>query len=524
MIYDAVIVGGGAAGLTTAAFLAQSGCSTLLLEKESQCGGLVNSFVRDGFTFDGGVRALENAGVLFPMLRQLGIEIEFIKNHISVGIEDKIIHVQSEERFNDYQNMLIELYPESEAEIIQIINDIKQITKFMDIQYGIDNPLFLDIKKDRIYFIKEVFPWMFKYAFTAPKVTSKNKPVLPYLKQFTQNQALLDIISQHFFVDTPAYFALSYFTLYQDYYYPKGGTGTFIQKLVEFIEQNGGEIQTGTEVVSLNLDEKQLKIADGKTVEYRQLCWAADQKRLYDVIDVGQLHDLKLVSAVKEKRDQLADLTGNESVLTLYLTTSLPPDYFKAKSTGHFFYTPSHEGITKAGEMPIKGSWEQIKDWLEGYLKYTTYEIAIPVLRDASLAPEGKTGLIISVLFDYNLTQYIFENGWGQLFNAFVTSQMIEIIEGCIYPGLSDKVLDSFTATPVTLQKITGNTQGAITGWSFTNEVMPSVNRLVKIASAVKTPLPDITQAGQWTYSPSGFPVALITGKLAADRVNKQLK
>ena len=77
MEYDAVIVGGGITGLTAAAYLSKAGKSVLLCEKEEKCGGLVNTFERDGFIYDGGIRALENSGVLFPMLRQLGISLRF---------------------------------------------------------------------------------------------------------------------------------------------------------------------------------------------------------------------------------------------------------------------------------------------------------------------------------------------------------------------------------------------------------------------------------------------------------------
>ncbi len=52
-------------------------------------------------------------------------------------------------------------------------------------------------------------------------------PVEDYLRRFTQNQGLFDIITQHFFRGTPAFFALSYLKLYLDYYYPRGGTGTW---------------------------------------------------------------------------------------------------------------------------------------------------------------------------------------------------------------------------------------------------------------------------------------------------------
>ncbi len=43
---------------------------------------------------------------------------------------------------------------------------------YMDVQYGIDNPVFLDMKKDREYIVKAILPWMVKYALTAPKITS----------------------------------------------------------------------------------------------------------------------------------------------------------------------------------------------------------------------------------------------------------------------------------------------------------------------------------------------------------------
>ena len=35
---------------------------------------------------------------------------------------------------------------------------------------------------------------------------------------------------------------------------------------------------------------------------------------------------------------------------------------------------------------------------------------------------------------------------------------------------LKAAVIDSFTATPLTLARISGNSEGAITGWAFTNE------------------------------------------------------
>lgn len=154
----------------------------------------------------------------------------------------------------------------------------------------------------------------------------------------------------------------------------------------------------------------------------------------------------------------------------------------------------------------------------------TTYEISIPVLRDSSMAPPGKTGLIISLLFDYHLTKQIQEMGWYEDFKFLSEKQIINVLDNSIYPGMKKSIIQKFSSTPLTLERRTANTHGAITGWSFTNHPMPAENRLPKIFSSTETPLSGITQAGQWTYSPSGLPISILTGKLASDRVLGKLK
>ena len=266
------------------------------------------------------------------------------------------------------------------------------------------------------------------------------------------------------------------------------------------------------QISAIDPENKTILTSDGETIPYRQLLWAADQKKLYESIAADSLKETKTREAFNKRKALITDMAGNDSVLTLYLSVNLDKSYFEAISAGHFFYTPSRAGQSSAGEMPEHGTKQEILAWLAKFLALTTYEISIPVLRDNAMAPAGKTGLIISLLFDFGLTKTIREQGWEEEFREGITQTIIGILNGTIYPGLAEAVLDSFTSTPLTLQRVAGTTDGAITGWSFTNHPMPAENRLVRIANAVNTPIPDVHQAGQWTYSPSGFPVALIQG------------
>jgi len=235
MTYDAVIVGGGIAGLTAAAYLCTSGYRVLVCEKENKVGGLVNSFTFKGFTFDGGIRAIENSGIMMPMLRQLGVDVNFVKNYVSIGIEKDVVRLATEESLIDYQDFLAKQFPESKDDVQKIIAEIQRVMRYMEVLYGIDNPLFLDIKQDKEYLYKTILPWIFKYIFTINKIHRLNTPIDEYLCKLTSNQGLIDMIAQHFFQKTPAFFALSYFSLYLDYQYPKGGTGIIAEKLEKYI-------------------------------------------------------------------------------------------------------------------------------------------------------------------------------------------------------------------------------------------------------------------------------------------------
>ena len=534
MKYDAVVVGGGIAGLTAAAYLTRAGQSVVLFERQQKVGGLVQTFERKGIYFDGGLRSIENSGIVFPMLKQLGIDIEFTKSNISIGIADSVLKLQGKESVAEYEDFLKAQYPDNTKDVSAIIVEIKKIMGYMDVLYGIDNPAFLNMTEDREYLMKVILPWMFKFIFTIRKIKKLQEPVEDYLRRFTTNQSLIDIIAQHFFQKTPTSFALSYFSLYLDYHYPKGGTATLIKKLEDYIIEHGGVIQTAVTIQQLQPEEKYVLDAEGNRTDYTNLIWAGDLKLLYNIIPIDQLNNAKLVSKIQEKRSQLKDLKGGDSVYTVYFSVNESKEYFSKICTGHFFYTPDKRGLSTVNKVDIEAFLKAdiadkdnvelkniVKKYLEDYFRLNTFEIAIPVLRDADLAPEGQAGLVVSLLYDYSMAKKIDEFGWTAEIKEFLEQITIQILDESIFPGLKNKILGSFSSSPLTIEKLTGNTEGGITGWAFTNPYIPVVSSMLGIAKSVETPLPSIFQAGQWTYSPAGLPISILTGKFASDNVLK---
>ncbi len=527
--YDVLVVGGGIAGLTGAAYLSRSGCKVALCEKNATIGGLANSFCRDGFTLDSGIRAFENAGTVLPMLRQLGLPIEFVPDPVYVGVQDQVLLMNEPDSLTRYQALLTDCFPQEESAIQVIMQEINQAIRYMKVLYEVDNPLFSHDKTDAKYNVTVLLPWLFRYLGTMGKIDKLQMPIEQYLLRFTQNQALIDVITQHFFRGTPAFFALSYFGQYNGYLYPKGGTGKVPEEMMAFIKNYGGEIFLESQIAEF-VTPHQAMDQKGNAYSFKNLLWAADSKRLYDLYPKDQLSK-KERKRFSLKYKSIKETAGGDSIFSCYLLLDADEHYLRQRAGGHIFYTPEIKGQSSVSLAAIRdtdGNYTKDKnrlmDWVKQYFHFTTYEIASPGLHDSSLTPPGKSALLVSCLFDYSLTRHLADVGLYEDFKALGQSLIPQILEEKLYPQLTTKLKTCFTATPLTIERFSGNSGGAITGWDMTASELPAVHKMIKVAQAVKTPFPQVFQAGQWTFSPSGFPISILTGKLAADKIIKALK
>ncbi|MFN3412197.1 MAG: hypothetical protein ACK4YF_08565, partial [Exilispira sp.] len=146
---------------------------------------------------------------------------------------------------------------------------------------------------------------------------------------------------------------------------------------------------------------------------------------------------------------------------------------------------------------------------------------SIPCLKDKNMSDDNKTGIILSILTDYQLFKNVEKSGWLDQFVATIENYILDILENTIYPGIKNKIISKFSFTPLSIEKRIGSFQGSIVGWAFT-ESMPVINRLLQSTKSVITPFKNIFQAGQWVYSPAGVPMSILTGKLSVDRIIKR--
>lgn len=93
MKYDVIIIGSGLGGLACAHILSKAGKNVLVLEKEAQPGGCLQSYKRNGFTFDTGfhyVGGLEEGQSLYAAFKMLGLENLPWKNWMKLLTEYKL--------------------------------------------------------------------------------------------------------------------------------------------------------------------------------------------------------------------------------------------------------------------------------------------------------------------------------------------------------------------------------------------------------------------------------------------------
>jgi phytoene dehydrogenase-like protein len=129
---------------------------------------------------------------------------------------------------------------------------------------------------------------------------------------------------------------------------------------------------------------------------------------------------------------------------------------------------------------------------------------------DPSMAPPGKSALVVRFTCNHAY--------WKALYNdperyeaekRDITAKVIDRLERRM-PGISRQIEAADVATPMTVERYTGNWQGSRMGWLITTD---TINTMTQGMDKTLPGLKDFYMCGQWVEPGGGLPTAAGSGR-----------
>jgi prolycopene isomerase len=483
---DVAIIGGGIAGLTSAALLSKAGLHVELFETESQAGGCLASFHRKGFTFDASLEWLNQCrpgGFLARIHQAIGndgpryVPLQRIHRYKNTGHNYLLTSNPLELR-----DHLIRDFPHESKGIQKLFRDAERLGHHM---------LFLDnrMRSVKTMSLRELLHHglaMTRWVWPIRQVVST--PAARGLTRYFKTRELLNLFHSDgtmMSVLVPLGFAFT-----GDFQKPpEGGCAALVNWLCRKITENGGRISLNQRVqevlVNASKEATGIRLATGDTVHARYVIAACDVEKLFTTMLPPASVPARIL-----KRLRHADLYY--SSFSIYLGLDCPP-----ASLG------LDESLVRLTEDSIP-----LEDRVNGEARSTLISVLAPSLRDSSLAPPGKGTLLIqcpAYLSHHNH----WETGPGlERGNAYrrykqeFTDTILDRVERLLIPGLRRHIEVMEVATPVTFHRYTGNRDGSIMGHKPTRK-----NIHARLAN-LTTPVKRLLLGGQWAEYGGGVPMA----------------
>ncbi|MBT33761.1 MAG: amine oxidase [Thalassobius sp.] len=256
-VFDACVVGSGIAGLSAASLLAKEGLKVLVLEQNWIPGGCTSSYPRKGFVFETGATTLVGLERNMPpgyLFNKLNIEIDAVK--LSLPMQ---VHLSNGKTISRYES-LDKWINEAELKF-----GAKNQAKFWKFCFDVANFVW-DTSLKQKSFPPDSFSDLFDCAKNANlKQLQYARYALKSMKTLLAEYGLLEnrtfvnfcneqllITSQNSIEETNVLFgatALCY-TNFPNYYV-NGGLINLVNPIVDYIEQNNGEISLRTGVTQI---------------------------------------------------------------------------------------------------------------------------------------------------------------------------------------------------------------------------------------------------------------------------------
>jgi|TARA_B110000495_G_scaffold149655_1_gene132529 all-trans-retinol 13,14-reductase len=252
--YDAIIIGSGMSGLTTAVLLAQHGKKVLVLEKHFKVGGFTHTFKRKKYEWDVGIHYIGEVHNKKSYSRRLFDRVtdSNLKWAKMDDNYDRIIFPDKSYDFIAPQKIFIETLS------IQFPGEEEAIRGYV-------NLLHEQVKSGKGYFASKALPkWLAPFlrnSMTKKFFKNADKSTKEVLKQFTQNEKLIGVLTGQWgdYGLPPERSSFAMHAMVARHYldggnYPVGGSRMIAEYATDLIESLGGKI-----VVNAGVDELLVK-------------------------------------------------------------------------------------------------------------------------------------------------------------------------------------------------------------------------------------------------------------------------
>jgi phytoene dehydrogenase-like protein len=494
--YDVIIIGAGIGGLTCASYLAKSGFDVLICEQHDKPGGYVTSFSRKGFVFDSGPKSIGSNGVVFPILKELGLYdgIRFIRPSIQIITPWAKFKMGS---LAQIKEDLSTKFPEAESQVNGYFNELQELV-------GLFGAVFKPNTLSQFFDMDTPFRSM-KFARTMFQYRDTNS--LDLINKHVSNERLrriLLLILTYPIMNVLTVAALWYSYLY-DFWYPLGGMQVISKAFADFFKSKGGTLSLNTCVSEIMAERGRasgVKLDNNELINSDFVISNVDWRQTYT-----KLLDAKHVDEVFVR--QIDSNPVSESFICVYLGTNLNKDRLSEMSD-HNYYLPIDARLYS----------ERNQDNSDFFGNCDIY-VSIS-LHDESRAPPNNLAVTLMAMAPYNYfsKRAVSLHRRGRDYRnlkASVAKRLIKIAEGII-PNLSEHIVTENTATPLTYERYTLNSEGASAGWNWNPRHSLSTNYSSRFGS-LRTPIRNLLTCGHWCLTPGSVPSSMITGKKVAELV-----
>jgi prolycopene isomerase len=494
-----IIAGGGIAGMIAANFIAKAGRSVLVLEQNHHTGGNMSGFNRQGYYFDGGDQSFESLGIVFPLLKDLGIydKITWTKVRYRFMSKDFDFFLDS---FESVEGALKAAFPEEKG-LDGLFQEIRTVGRFIDQNCSAHSfPLLNDFSLGRLLALAPKLPVLLKWLTYDYREKSCSQ---------IKNPSLRNWLAGIGYYRMPYLFFAGFWNLWiKDYWYPVGGMQKFHDTLAENLKSLGGELRCNTRVEKIEVKNGKaigVRTPQGEFFEADQIIYAGDYKALLSgIVEEG------IFAPRRVEKFQKAQLT--ESLFAAYLGVNLPPaELQKRLQAHHTFWFPNYDVIFPNGE-----SQQDIHQKMWVTANFFGED-------NPGFAPPGKSTLVLQT---YSAASW--QNYWGngsydrprtdayRRMKDQVSHELVVLAENFL-PGLSAQIDYLEAGTPLSIQRFSLNSEGSSGGWCYDDRL--SAVYKTPLLNTLRTPVPNLITAGHYTVWPGGVISAALSGRFAANIV-----